>query len=275
MLAAAYLSVDGALFLKRLLGIDSFPAVLALYSNVYYRTDQHRVDDITVPVLVRSGLLDVDGSVEPDLARWLRVLERPDVEASLRAMNGEFMRRVVVARRGSEHVMAVRRGDEVVIQGLWSHGQRAHEVVAAPLWAAMRESEGSQSPPPARMTSVTAPLEEFQRVAQSPPGEIVRPLRQLGVDAATARVLNEVSTYSGQRCEIVMYDNHGTEPVVTPAGIAVADTSFGRVITAVRKHGSQLSVTAGPGTYARFRTAVEDLIAMTPSRNWFATTAAP
>ncbi|MGV0743858.1 ESX secretion-associated protein EspG [Mycolicibacterium sp. XJ870] len=274
MLAAAYLNVDGALFLQRLLGIEGFPTVLALYSNVYYRAEQNLVDDLTVPVLVQSGLLDAEGNVEPDLKRWLRVLERPDMEVSLRAMNGERMRRVVVARRGDEHVMAVRRNDEVVIQAIWSDGQKVEDVVAAPLWAAMRESETVAAPPPARMETVTAPLAEFRRIAENAPGQIQRPLRQMGVDPATARILNELSSYSGQRCEIVIHENRGTESVMTPAGIAVADTSFGRVISGARKQGSQIFATFGSGSYARFRAAVDDLIAMTPSGTWFAATAA-
>lgn len=55
ILAAAHLSVDSALFIKRLMDIDSLPPVLALMNNVYYPEDQARVDDETVPLLVNSG----------------------------------------------------------------------------------------------------------------------------------------------------------------------------------------------------------------------------
>lgn len=270
MLAAAHLSVDGVLFLKRLLGIESLPVVLALLDNVYYAADQAVVDDHTVPVLVDNGLLSPDGTVEPSLHKWLRVLERPEVDVSLRAVEGDRMRRVVVARRGDDHVLALRRNDEVVIQGVWSHGQSVDEVMCAPLWAALRVSRDELAPPPADLESVTLPWAEVQELATCPPGQNLRWLRDHGVNPAAAKILNEMSTYSGQRAELVIHQDQGITTFETPAGVGVADTSAGRVVSAVRRQGSQLYVTFGPGTYARFRAAMTDLVELTPAKNWFA-----
>jgi hypothetical protein len=272
LIAAAHLSVDGVLFLKRLLAIDSFPTVLALMDNVYYAADQAVVDDITVPILIEHGILDLDGRVEPTVQGWLRILERPDMEVELRAMEGPRMRRAVVARRGGEHVFALRRGEEVVLQGLWSQGNSLDDVVAGPLWAAMRPSPEVPAPAPAPMDTVTVSMEQAAQLASHPPGDLVRELRRsLGVDLPTAKVLNEVSSYVGQRVEIVMRENRGIESVQTPAGVMVADTSAGRVVSAVRRNGSALSVSFGPGTYSRFKAAMADLVALTPSRSWFST----
>jgi hypothetical protein len=272
MLAAAHLSVDSALFIKRLMGIDQLPVVLALMSNVYYPQDQVLVDDMTVPILIEQGLIEPSGAVDPTLASWMRVLERPDIDVTLRAMEEDSMRRAVIARRGEAHVMALRRDDEVVIQGLWSTKEALDEVVSGPLWSAMRISEETLAPPPAEFDTVTMTLEQAAALSKAaPPGEMLRALRgELGVDVQTARVLNEVSTYSGQRCEIVMRENRGITSVETEAGVGVADTSFGRVVSAVGRQGSQLWVTFGPGTYPRFRAAMGDLVGLTPSRNWFA-----
>ncbi|SON61869.1 ESX-1 secretion-associated protein EspG1 [Mycobacterium simulans] len=270
MLAAAHLSVDGVLFLKRLLGIESLPVVLALLDNVYYAADQAVVDDHTVPVLVDNGLLSPDGTVEPSLHKWLWVLERPEVDVSLRAVEGDRMRRAVVARRGDDHVLALRRNDEVVIQGVWSHGQSVDEVMCAPLWAALRVSRDELAPPPADLESVTLPWAEVQELAMCPPGQNLRWLRDHGVNHAAAKILNEMSTYSGQRAELVNHQDQGIITFETPAGVGVADTSAGRVVSAVRRQGSQLYVTFGPGTYARFRAAMTDLVELTPAKNWFA-----
>lgn len=272
MLAAAHLSVDSALFIKRLMGVDSLPMVLALMDNVYYPQDQVAVDDVTVPLLVESKLIDIHGVVDPTLASWMRVLERPDIEVTLRAMQEDRMRRAVVARQGETHVMALRRDDELVIQGVWSTTQSLDDVVSTPLWSAMRVSEEILAPPPAEFETVTRPLEQIAELsASSTPGDMLRALRgELGVDVQTAKILNEVSAYSGQRCEIVMRENRGIQTVETKAGVFVADTSYGRVVSAVGKQGSHLWVTFGPGTYARFRAAMADLVQLTPSRNWFA-----
>ncbi len=67
ILAAAHLSVDSALFIKRLMDIDSLPPVLALMNNVYYPEDQARVDDETVPPARQLGLIDLDANVDPHL----------------------------------------------------------------------------------------------------------------------------------------------------------------------------------------------------------------
>lgn len=270
-LAAAHLSVDSALFVKRLMGIDMVSPVLALMDNVYYAHEQQIVDDHTIPQLVDAGLVSPDGVVDQDLASWMRVLAEPDIEVTLRAMEGDHMRRGVIARRGDTHVMALRRDEEVVVQSLWSDGEAFDEVVSAPLWAAMRRSKDELAPPAAEMESVTMPLEQASALAAaSKPGDMVRALRgELGVDMRTARILNEVSRYGGQRCEIVMRENRGIETVDTEAGVFVADTDEGRVLSAVRRQGRRLSVTFGAGTYGRFRVAMADLTALTPSRNWF------
>lgn len=271
VLAAAYLTVDGALFIKRLMGIDMLPPVLALIGNVYYPQDQAVVDDHTVPVLVGQGLIDADGNVEPALESWMRVLENPDVDVSLRAMQSQMMRRAVVARRGRQHVLALRRNDQVVIQGLWSQGVSFDEVVSAPLWAAMRVSQDKPAPEPAEFEPVTLSLDQVRTLAEGAPGEMVRQLRRtLGVDLNTAKILNEVSKYSGQRAEIVVRQSRGMDAVQTPVGVGVADTIHGRVISAVRQQGSEVWVTFGPGSYARFRAAMADLMRLTPDKNWFA-----
>jgi hypothetical protein len=272
LVAAAHLSVDGALFLMRLLNIDSLPPVLALMDNVYFAADQRVVDDITVPILVAHGFIDPQtGRVEPTVEAWLRVLERPDIEVELRAMEDNRMRRAVVARRGAEHVLAVRRDEEVVIQGVWSQGNSLEGAVAAPLWAALRPCAELAAPPPAEFDTITMTLPQAQALAANPPGDMIRELRrELRVDPATARLLNEVSRYAGQRAEIVMRESRGIEMVQTPAGVLVADTSMGRVISAVRRSGPAVAVTFGPGTFARFKTAMADLAGLTPSRDWFA-----
>ncbi len=50
---------------------------------------------------------------------------------------------------------------------------------------------------------------------------MLRTLRggELGVDVQTAKILNEVSSYTGQRCEIVMRENRGIQTVDTKAAV--------------------------------------------------------
>lgn len=271
MLAAAYLSVDGALFIKRLMRIEWLPEVLGLIGNVYYAADQAVVDDHTVPQLVDSGLLDIDGTVEPSLAKWMKVLAAPDIVATLRAMNEDRMRRAVVARRGDDHVLALRRDEEVVIQSVWSAGSTLEGVVASPLWSALRVSDTKLAPEPAEMDTITLTLDEVRELSDIDPHDrrVAIWMRDHGVDKVSARVLAEVATYTGQRAEIAIEQNQGVTTFKSPVGVGVADTSAGRVVSAVRQIGSQYQVTFGPGSYARFKTAITDLVAIVPTKNWF------
>lgn len=271
MLAAAYLSVDGALFIKRLMRIEWMPEVLALLDNVYYAADQAIVDDHTVPQLVEGGLVDIDGTVEPSLAKWMKVLAGPDIIATLRAMNEDRMRRAVVARRGDDHVLALRRNEEVVIQSVWSAGNTLDDVVASPLWNALRVSETELAPEAAELDTITLTLDDVRELSAIDPHDrrVAIWLRDHGVDKVSAKVLAEVATYSGQRAEIAIEQNQGVTTFKSPVGVGVADTSAGRVVSSVRQIGSQYLVTFGPGSYARFKTAIADLVAIAPAKNWF------
>lgn len=271
MLAAAYLSVDGALFIKRLMRIEWMPEVLALLDNVYYAADQAIVDDHTVPQLVEGGLVDIDGTVEPSLAKWMKVLAGPDIIATLRAMNEDRMRRAVVARRGDDHVLALRRNEEVVIQSVWSAGNTLDDVVASPLWNALRVNETELAPEAAELDTITLTLDDVRELSAIDPHDrrVAIWLRDHGVDKVSAKVLAEVATYSGQRAEIAIEQNQGVTTFKSPVGVGVADTSAGRVVSSVRQMGSQYLVTFGPGSYARFKTAIADLVAIAPAKNWF------
>lgn len=271
MLAAAYLSVDGALFIKRLMRIEWMPEVLALLDNVYYAADQAIVDDHTVPQLVQGGLVDINGTVEPSLAKWMQVLAGPDIIATLRAMNEDRMRRAVLARRGDDHVLALRRNEEVVIQSVWSAGNTLDDVVASPLWNALRVSQAQLAPEAAELDTITLTLDDVRELSAIDPHDrrVAIWLRDHGIDKVSAKVLAEVATYSGQRAEIAIEQNQGVTTFKSPVGVGVADTSAGRVVSAVRQVGSQYVVTFGPGSYARFKTAIADLVAIAPAKNWF------
>ena len=276
-LAAAILNVDGLLFLARLLGLSDFPSVLAVHDNVFFADDQRRVDDITAAELYRHGYIDVDGNVDPELRTWLHVLAAPDIYVGMRAMEGSRMRRAVVARQGQRHVLALRRNDGIAVQAVWAGSGRLDDVVAAPLWAALRPVADQPDPTPAQITPLTLPLERFEVLAQGQPGQMVRCLTRAGFDVRSARILNEVSQYGevsghgGQRAEIVLSVNEGIRFRDTPAAVSVADTSFGRVIFAPKKHQKNLVGAYFPGNRAHFRDAIEGLVNLTQKRDWFTT----
>ncbi len=269
ILAAAHLNVDSTLYLLRALGIESVPLTLELHANVYYSHEQALVDGVIAPKLVEAKFIDSNGNIDPALARWLRVLERPDITACAISRTGTHVRRVVVARQGRDHVMALRVGDEVVVQSIWSRERSVDNLVAAPLWDALRLSEKNMDPSPAEMKSITWEYtkDDLRNQSNDIPEEIRKALSTPG---PTAKVLKELMTSDGQRCEIMIQQEWNLKSVYAPSAVLLADTKFGRVVLGTRKERSHMITTIGAGTYARFRTAINDLIAMAPSRDWFA-----
>ncbi|WP_280230829.1 ESX secretion-associated protein EspG, partial [Nocardia cyriacigeorgica] len=129
------LNVDAALLLKDLVGIDSYPPVLALLPNIYNLEDRDRVRAVVAEQLAEAGIL-VDDRVHPAVAQWLRCLDRPDVELVVRIVEtgagGETpgMLRMSLVRTGESHVLALRNDDYVVIQPVFHEGRQLNTVAA-------------------------------------------------------------------------------------------------------------------------------------------------
>ncbi|WP_280453050.1 ESX secretion-associated protein EspG [Nocardia cyriacigeorgica] len=127
------LNVDAALLLKDLVGIDSYPPVLALLPNIYNLEDRDRVRAVVAEQLAEAGIL-VDDRVHPAVAQWLRCLDRPDVELVVRIVEtgagGETpgMLRMSLVRTGESHVLALRNDDYVVIQPVFHEGRQLNTV---------------------------------------------------------------------------------------------------------------------------------------------------
>ncbi|WP_040698619.1 ESX secretion-associated protein EspG, partial [Nocardia vinacea] len=100
------LNVDAALLLQRLVGIDSYPPVLALLPTIYRPEDRDRVDAVVGAQLTEAGVLE-DGVVNPVVEQWLRCLYRPDVELVARILDAgsddepPAMLRLSLGARGS------------------------------------------------------------------------------------------------------------------------------------------------------------------------------
>ncbi|GBG40593.1 ESX secretion-associated protein EspG [Mycobacterium montefiorense] len=232
LLAAAYLDTDSVLYLMKKLSLNSAPLTLDLYSRGLTSREQQAIDDHAFSALLDAQLINSDGDIDRALAAWLYVLCKPDISASAMAREGPRLRRVVVAQRGGDHVMAARIGEELVIQSIWSRGRSVDDLVAAPLWDSLMLPGHNMDPPAAAMQSVTFTRKNiksgYQDQASQFPKEIDNALKRNG---QTAQVLDAVMNGEGQRCHIMVERNWGTEIAFCPAAVLVADTSFGRVIS--------------------------------------------
>ncbi|MDO3648203.1 ESX secretion-associated protein EspG [Nocardia mangyaensis] len=285
---AVDLNVDAALLLQQLVGIDSYPVVLALMPNIYRVEDRDRVHAVVREQLVEAGVL-VDGLVHPQVAHWLECLYRPDVELAARISDtgaddvpvGTL--RMSLVRRGETHVLAVRYDDHVVIQSVFVEEGDLRAVTGAVIAAL--------GPCPAlRFEPVTAAPEEFAGEPDDGPDERKQLLLDLGAVAQTASVLSRMFDEVLRRAEIVVYEHHDGEravhevavesalrelsvqPAAREVCVNVFDTEAGRVVAMPGLgYDGQRWATFAPGDDATVAAGVAALIEMLPGRSWFAT----
>ena len=269
VLAAAELDVESLLFLMRSLQIASLPIDLELYTTVHYLDEQAKMDDSVLSRLQEADLIDEDGRVDPSLVNWLRVVEHPDIMATAISRNQDVVRRVVIARRGPHHVMAMQIGNEILLQAIRYNSEDPEEVVTAPLWDSLRLSKTLLDPPAAQMDKIAwqYSLDNLPMYESGIPREIEDGMNTSG---PTANVLRSLFQEAGQEATIrIDCRQENGDFLWCSAPVLVVDTPQGRVITATRKDRRDMLVTLGSGTYNRFKTAMSDLVAMTPSQGWF------
>lgn len=263
------LNVDAALLLQRLVGIDSYPLVLALMPNIASVEDRDRADIIVLRQLGEAGIFDGD-IVHPAVEGWLRCLDRPDIEMDVRIVDTDAagvprrMLRMAMVRRRNEHVLAVRCDDHVVIQPVYQQGDQ-HDSIGAAFCAVLGEH------PPARFESTTATAEQLAAIPAEQ-DERAAALIELGASQHAARVLSRGFHKVSRRCEAVMIEHHDGATTDPEHGLIVLDTDVGRVAVTPRAGvDGTVWLTYAPGDDATLYAGVRALVELLPGRNWFGT----
>ncbi len=263
------LTVDAALVLKDLVGIDGYPPVLALVSNPYGTADRDQVRQVVTKEFTEQGIL-VNGEVVPEVAHWLRGLYRPDTELVARILDTELddepagMLRLSLARSGEDHVLAVRCDDHIVIQPVFARPGQI-DVVAAVLSSAL-------GPCPAlRFEPVTVAADQFAEVP-SDPAERRRTLAELGAVPHTATVLSRALNEVVRQAEVVMIEHRDGEDRRPEVCVSVFDTPSGRVVVVPRvAMDGRVWSTYAPGDETEVGRSIRALVELLPGRNWFGT----
>ena len=212
----------------------------------------------------------MDGAAHPAVARWLRCLDRPDVELVARVVDMELreemrgMLRMSLVRSGDDHVLAVRCDDEIVIQPVFGRPPQL-DFVAAALSAAL-------GPCPAmRFEPLTVSAEDLAELPTDP-ADRRRALVELGAAPLTASVLGRAFDEIERRAEVVMIQHRDGETPRPEVCATVFDTPSGRVLglPKVALDGGNLS-TFMPGDDAALRRSIRTLIDLLPGRDWYGT----
>ncbi|MGW4070664.1 ESX secretion-associated protein EspG [Nocardia grenadensis] len=265
------LNVDAALVLKDMVGIDTYPPVLAIMPNIYRIDDRDRVRAVVKEQLTEAGIL-VGGEVHPVVAGWLRCLERPDVELVVRLIdNGRgghtpTMLRMSLVRSGEAHVLAVRCDDEVIIQSVFHQGRQLN-TLAAVLGSALGDY------PVLSFEPLGIAIDDLQEIPVDPDGRRSA-LRELGAEPRTASVLTRAMDEIVRRAEVLMIE-HRDGGATTPdfnVCLSVLDTLAGRlVITPSRALDGRIWSTFRPGDDPALHSGINGLAELLPGRSWFDT----
>ncbi|MFF3569910.1 ESX secretion-associated protein EspG [Nocardia jiangxiensis] len=263
------LNVDAALLLKHLVGIDSYPPVLALLPSSYHLGGLDPAYEAVAERLAEAGVL-IDNTVHPLVEHWLQCLYRPDVELASRIVDfgpqGEpgDMLRFSLVRSQDTHVLAVRCGDHVVIQPVFRPDRQLDTVTAA-LSAALGPCEALRFDP------ITARSEQLGEVL-SDPAEWRRGLVELGATAHTAGVLSRVFGDVVRRAEVVVIEHHDGSTPQPGVCLSVFDTGSGRfVVSPSVALDGEVWATYTPGYDTALHAGIGALIDMLPGRSWFET----
>ncbi|MFI7191187.1 ESX secretion-associated protein EspG [Nocardia nova] len=273
---AVEINVDAALLLKTLVGIDSYPPVLALLPNIYRIEDRDRVHEVVAAQLTDAGVLLDDGRVHPVVERWLQCLYRPDVELAARivdtGLDGEprGMLRMSLVRSGSDHVLAVRNDDHVVLQSVFQQDEDLDILAGAIVSALGSALAASFEPWQVSSAQVSAVATEFGESAE--PAELRRAFAELGAPPRTAAILERALNEVFRRAEVLVLEHHDGEYPRPEVCLSVLDTVSGRLVVSpsVAMDG-ELWSTYQPGDDAAIRSGITALINLLPSRSWFET----
>ncbi|MFB8005973.1 ESX secretion-associated protein EspG [Nocardia sp. NPDC056000] len=263
------LNVDAALLLKTMVDIDSYPMVLAVMPNIEHIEDRDRVNAFVAAQLAEAGIIGDEG-VHPVVAHWLHCLARPDVELAVRIIDrgvpGEppGMLRMSLVRSAETHVLAVRYDDHLVIQSVFTEGERI-DAVAAALIAALGPA------PVPDFAPLSATHDDF--VAVPADAESRRPaLLQLGADGRTATVLTRALDEVVRRAEVLMIEYHDGVIATPELCMTVLDTHSGRIaVVPDRDLNGTLRTTYRPGDDVNLRAGIRTLVDLLPGGSWFRT----
>ncbi|WP_067674192.1 ESX secretion-associated protein EspG [Nocardia miyunensis] len=271
----ATLTNDGLFAVAERLGVQTLPLVLAVAPQHDSYEEWQAAQEEAVAGLTDAGVFDSYGEVSSDLAQALFVLAQPERELVARIYRvapdraGEAadapadVVRVCLARRGEDHAIAVRTGDDFELRTFWSDG--SGDSLARPLLGALGTCAPAEIPD---FSVLSHDLSERLSEA-STATEYADACYALGVPDREATILGLAFESCYAYAEIVAYTHEDGIATRTPGAVAMYDTGRGRIIAIPGLAPDQQSwSTVTPGTDHRIAQAISALIEMLPGERW-------
>lgn len=263
---AVELSVDAAWFIGDSVGAGTFPWVLAITPPYRHNSERAAFGLRQTSELNRLGVM-TDGEINPAVRQWIRTVCHADRWLELRyvgsaASSGDLLRGVV-ARRDGQTVVALRNAQLVTFTEV--DIEDPHMLVPV-------VTAGLSGRPPARFDEFRLPAVVGARADKQlrDGAELSAVMDYLGVPDSARDVVRAVFQGPRSYVEVVAGQRQEATQQSTEVGVAVVDTTAGRVVVSPSRafDGGWVS-TFAPGTSPATALALEHLCATLPDGRWF------
>ncbi|NUS45880.1 MAG: ESX secretion-associated protein EspG [Mycobacteriaceae bacterium] len=256
------LTNDGVLVAAELLGVQTLPVVLSIGPQQDCAADMAAARAAAHSALVEAGVVDGYGDVAADLATAMRVLERPDQELAARVYSGPEVRRICLARRGSDGALAVRHGARIEVSVCRGDG-------AAALTRQVLDALKGENP--AEIPTFSGPTDQLRDTlaAADDPDDVVRLGHHLGLSESDAAAFGSAMTHCSGLAEIIAHAYDDGAAIAAPGAVAVYDSPHGMLLASpsVAPDGALWSTFAAC-TRGRLARAVSALAGSIPEGRW-------
>lgn len=265
---AVELTAGQAWLIAERTGAGSYPWVLAVTPPCRDAAERVAFEVRELATLDRLGIASVTAgavAVDSRVARWVHVVCRAAQWLELRFVTpASTVLRGVVARRGTETVVALRAGELLTLSSVGID----HPHALVPVLTA-----GLQGRPPAGFDSFALPAQAGARADERIRSGAALPeiLDFLGVPASAHEPVTAAFGPHRSYVEIVAGEHRDGHRVSTDVGIGIVDTPAGRLLVSPSKapDGQWIS-TFAPGTPDAIAVAVTALTRLLPTGAWFA-----
>ncbi|WP_237421550.1 ESX secretion-associated protein EspG [Gordonia sp. SID5947] len=255
------ISVDALWRAGELIDVQIWPTVLDMSAR-YDTIDAYQAGVAEADAELRTaGLLGPEG-VDENFHLALRMVTAPEVQLQARVFGEGGVRRILLARRGREHVLVLRYGSSVTVETVSVDGvDSAAQKIVSCLGAADE----------AKLTSVSLPTAELaERLdAATSSAEYSEVLYALGVDQQESMKLGTAFADCRGYAEIVAYETWEGRTQQASGAVAVYETARGRVVgsPSVSPDG-QMWTTLSAGSGHRIKQAIGLLVETLPNGRW-------
>ncbi|GAB92214.1 ESX secretion-associated protein EspG [Gordonia rhizosphera] len=255
------ISVDSLWRLGELVDLQIWPTVLDMSARFdtieAYRAGVARAD----AELLTAGVLGPEGVAE-NLHMALSIVGGPESELQVRVFGGDGVRRISLTRRGRDHVLVLRYGDEVRIEIVSVDGiDSAAKKIVDCLGDGAAADVASVSVPSAELAA------RLDAATTAP--EYSDTLYALGVDQRESTRLGAALADCQGYAEIVAYESFQGRTHEASGAVAIYETARGRVVgsPSVSPDG-QMWTTLSAGSGHRIKQAIGLLVETLPNRRW-------